>query len=87
MNLTGCNAGDIVLVNDGGKPYHAEVVDRYVVKGHRPRLRVRPLYGAHIPPPVRASDVVALWRKAGRRRRNSNQGESAQHERHDQNER
>lgn len=76
MNLSSCQAGDIVLVNDGGTPYHAEVLDRYIVSGHRPRLRVRPLAGGHLPAPVRASDVVGLWRKAGRRRRNGNGGKA-----------
>lgn len=61
MRLAGVREGDIVQVDDG-LAYFA------VVHGRRGRrLLVAPLAGAWRPPPVRATDVVGHWRRAGPR--------------------
>lgn len=61
MRLSGVRDGDIVQVDDG-LPYFALVRGR---QGRR--LLVRPLSGKFAPRPIKASEVVGHWRKAGRR--------------------
>lgn len=59
MRLASLREGDIVQVNDG-LHYLAWVRGR---RGRR--LLVEPLSGKFHPSPVKASDVVAHWRKTG----------------------
>jgi hypothetical protein len=59
MRLSGVRDGDIVRVNDG-LSYLA------LVRGRRGRrLLVAPLTGRWNPAPVKATDVVAHWRRTG----------------------
>jgi hypothetical protein len=59
MRLSGVREGDIVRVNDG-----LSYLD--VVRGRRGRrLLVAPLTGRWNPAPVKATDVIAHWRRTG----------------------
>jgi hypothetical protein len=60
MRLQGIRPEDLIEVDDGLKPWVARVLD----PPERQRVRVQPLTFHSAPRSVRASDVIAFYRKA-----------------------